>query len=384
MSFVTYKETRPWARAIVAAVLEKKMPPWFADPAHGDFANNPSLSNDEMETIRGWVNAGAPEGSLGENVTPRTWDSGWNIGKPNKIFEAPKAYAVPPSGTIEYQYLILPTGFTQDTWVQKVEVLPSNPSVVHHAVVYVREPGAKWLHGQPRGIPFALPASPDGSPNAKAFTQSDILLVYAPGNSYDRWPRGMAKRVKAGSDLIIQFHYTANGKATTDRTRVGLVLAAEAPKQVVLTLQMGNGSFVIPAGDPDYRVQVSGTLPNDALLISLFPHMHLRGKSFEYWLAGENGKVDTLLIINHYDFNWQLTYRLRQPKLLHAGTRLVCAGTFDNSANNPRNPDPAAEVRFGEQSWQEMMIGFFDVAVDAHFDKNTFFASRTVKSLSRF
>jgi hypothetical protein len=178
---------------------------------------------------------------------------------------------------------------------------------------------------------------------------------------------------------VIQFHYTSNGKAAEDRTRIGLVFASEAPKQVVLTLQMGNDQFTIPPGDPNYRMQVSGTLPNEALLIGLFPHMHLRGKAFEYMLPGENGRMETLLKINRYDFRWQLTYKLRKPRLLPAGTRLLCAGYFDNSANNPLNPDPTAEVRFGEQSWQEMMIGFFDVAVDAHFDKESFFASRPAK-----
>jgi hypothetical protein len=228
-------------------------------------------------------------------------------------------------------------------------------------------------------VPFALPASEDGRPNAAAFTTSDILLVYTPGNYHDHWPAGMAKRVRAGSDLVIQFHYTANGTAAEDRTRVGLVFAAEAPKQVVLTLQMGNDKFAIPPGDPNHRVQVSGTLPNEAVLLSLFPHMHLRGKAFEYLLPGDNGKVETLLKISHYDFRWQLTYKLQQPRLLPAGTRLLCVGYFDNSANNPLNPDPTAEVHFGEQSWQEMMIGFFDVAVDARFDKESFFASRAAK-----
>jgi hypothetical protein len=207
----------------------------------------------------------------------------------------------------------------------------------------------------------------------KSLTTSDILLVYTPGNSFDAWPSGMAKRIKAGSDLVLQMHYTANGKPGADRTRIRLVFAKAAPKQAVLTLQMGNDRFVIPPGEPNYRVPVSGTLPNDALLISLFPHMHLRGKAFEYLIAAPNDRFTTLLKVSNYDFNWQLNYRLVQPRLLPAGTRLVCAGYFDNSANNPRNPDPTAEVRFGEQSWEEMMIGFFDVAVDAAMGKATFF-----------
>ena len=379
MPFVTYRQTRPWAKAILEAVLSRKMPPWFADPAHGDFANNSALSKSEIETIASWVNGGAPEGNAAEKPPARSWTLDWNIGKPDRIIEMPTPVAVPASGTIEYQYVILPGGFARDTWVRKVEVRPGNPALVHHAVVYTREPGSQWLEGRPRGVPFALPASAEGRPNPASFTTSDILLVYTPGNNHAEWPAGMAKRIKSGSDIVIQFHYTANGKAQQDRTRVALVFASEAPKQVVLTLQMGNDKFVIPPGDPNYRVQVSGTLPNEALLISLFPHMHLRGKAFEYSLPAENGRVETLLKITRYDFRWQLDYKLRKPRLLPAGTRLLCAGYFDNSPNNPLNPDPAAEVRFGEQSWQEMMIGFFDVAVDARFDKESFFASRPAK-----
>jgi hypothetical protein len=379
MPLLTYKEARPWAKAIVEATQRRTMPPWFADPSYGDFANNPSLSRAEIDTIAAWAGAGSPEGSPTEKPQPHVWISDWSIGVPDKVFEMPRAFEVPSHGAIEYQYVILPADFRQDAWLQKIELRPGNPAVVHHAVVYVREQGSTWLQGRPYGVPFALPASPEGRPNPMAFTQNDVLMVYTPGNSYDQWPTGMAKRVKAGSDLVIQFHYTANGKAASDRTRLGFALAKEQPKQVVLTLQMGNDRFVIPPGDPNYRVQVSGTLPNDALLLSLFPHMHLRGKAFEYLVAGEGGQAETLLKISHYDFHWQLTYRLHQPKLLRAGTRLVCTAYFDNSRNNPLNPDPEAEVRFGEQSWQEMMIGFFDVAVDAHFDKQSFFASRVSK-----
>ncbi len=376
MPFVTFQQTRPWAKAILEAVVSRKMPPWFADPAHGDFTNNPSLPQSEIETIADWVHGGAPKGDTTDVPPVRPWPSDWNIGKPDRVIEMLKPVAVPASGAIEYQYIILPGGFTQDTWVQKVEVRPGNPALVHHAVVYTREPGSAWLQGKPRGVPFALPASPEDRPDPALFTTSDILLVYTPGNSYSEWPAGMAKRIRAGSDIVIQFHYTANGRAQQDRTRVGLVFASAAPKQLVLTLQMGNDKFVIPPGDPNYRVQISGTLPNEALLISLFPHMHLRGKAFEYSLPAEKGRLEILLKIDHYDFRWQLNYKLRKPRLLPAGTRLLFTAHFDNSPNNPLNPDPTAEVRFGEQSWQEMMIGFFDVAVDSRFDKKSFFASR--------
>ncbi len=379
MPFVTFQQTRPWAKAILEAVVSRKMPPWFADPAFGDFSNNSALSKSEIDTISNWVHGGAPKGDATEIAPARIFTSDWNIGKPDRVLEMHKPVAVPASGTIEYQYIILPGGFTQDTWVQKVEVRPGNPALVHHAVIYTREPGSAWLQGRPRGVPFALPASPAERPDPALFTTSDILLVYTPGNSYGEWPAGMAKLVRAGSDIVIQFHYTANGRAQTDRTRVGLIFASAPPRQLVLTLQMGNDKFVIPPGDPNYRVQIAGTLPNEALLISLFPHMHLRGKSFEYSLPAENGRLRILLKIDHYDFRWQLNYKLRQPRLLPAGTRLLFTAHFDNSANNPLNPDPSAEVRFGEQSWQEMMIGFFDVAVDPGFDKKSFFESRPRK-----
>jgi len=366
MPLLTYKQARPWAKAIRQAVGTRKMPPWFADPQYGHFANDRSLSSAEIDTLVRWVDAGAPAGDPHLGPPPRRWPEGWNIGPPDSVFEMPMAFSIPARGAIDYQYLILPGHFAKDVWVQNVEMRPSDRAAVHHAVVYIREPGSKWLEEEPRENMFSVPLS-------KGFTTSDILMVYTPGNSFDGWPTGMAKRIKAGSDLVLQVHYTATGKATADRTRIGIVLAKEPPQKAVLTLQMGNDKFVIPPGDPNYRVQVSGTVPNDALLISLFPHMHLRGKAFEYMIAGPNGNVETLLKVNQYDFNWQLNYRLAAPRMIRAGTRLLWAGYFDNSANNARNPDPGAEVRFGEQSWEEMMIGFFDVAVPAGLSKSEFF-----------
>jgi hypothetical protein len=372
MHFLSYEETRPWAKAIREAVVARKMPPWFADPRYGHFSNDRSLSKTEIDTILHWADAGAPAGDAKDAPPMREWPEGWNIGAPDAVLEMPKAFPIPASGAIKYQYIILPTHFHEDRWVQQVEVRPSDAATVHHAVVYIREPGSEWLKGRPSGEAFGLPIR-------NSLTTSDILLVYTPGNSFDGWKPGMAKKIKAGSDLVLQMHYTAKGKSSADRTRIGIVFAKEAPKQAVLTLQMGSDKFVIPPGDPDYRVPVSGTLPNDAVLISLFPHMHLRGKAFEYLVTLPNGGFTPLLKVNNYDFNWQLNYRLAEPLRLPAGTRLAVAGYFDNSANNPRNPDPAAEVRFGEQSWEEMMIGFFDVAVDAAIDKTTFFQRRAVK-----
>jgi hypothetical protein len=366
MPFLSYTETRPWAKAIREQVTARKMPPWFADPRFGHFANDRSLSQTQIDTLAAWVAGGAPEGDPKDAPPPRDWPQGWNIGTPDEVIEMPQPFQLPAKGAIDYQYLILPTRFSEDRWVQKVEVRPSNRATVHHAVVYIREPGSKWLEGEPAGTMFSVPLS-------KGFTTSDLLMVYTPGNSYDQWPAGVAKKIKAGSDLVLQMHYTANGTATQDRTRIGIVFAKEPPKQAVLSLQMSNDRFVIPPGDPNYRVQVSGTLPNDALLIGMFPHMHLRGKGFEYLITAPGGHVETLLKVDHYDSQWQINYRLAQPRLLKAGTQLTWVGYFDNSPNNPANPDPTAEVRYGEQIWNEMMIGFFDVVVDAGIDKPAFF-----------
>ena len=376
MAFRTYAETRPWAKAIRDAVVTRKMPPWFADPKYNHFANDRTLSDAEIQVLTHWADAGAPEGNPKDAPVPREWPEGWNIGAPDAVFEMPTEFPIPARGAVDYQYVILPLHFSEDKWIERVEVHPGNRAVVHHAVVYIREAGSKWLVDEPSGAVFALPPTASHLPNPKSFTTSDILMVYTPGNSHEIWKSGVAKKIPAGADLVLQMHYTANGKATADRTSIGMTFAKQPPKQAVLTLQMGHDRFVIPPGDPNYRISVSGTVPNDALLIGLLPHMHLRGKAFEYLILGPGGAVETLLKVNNYDFNWQINYRLAEPRLLKAGTRLEWVGYFDNSPNNPRNPDPSAEVRFGEQSWEEMMIGFFDVVVDASISKTEFFERR--------
>jgi hypothetical protein len=373
MPFLTYDEIRPWAKAIRDSVVTRKMPPWFADPNYGHFANDRALSSAEIRTLSDWADAGSPAGDPKDAPEPRNWPGGWSIGAPDAVFEMPAEFSIPMRGAVDYQYVILPLHFSEDKWIERVEVRPENRSTVHHAVVYIRDPGSHWLAGQPTGVTFPLPPTASHLPNPKSFTTSDILMVYTPGNSYEIWKPGVAKKIPAGADLVLQMHYTANGKATTDRTSIGVIFAKQPPRQAVLTLQMENDRFVIPPGDPNYRVTVSGTLPNDAVLIGLLPHMHLRGKAFEYLINGPNGAVETLLKVDHYDFNWQINYRLAEPRLLRAGTHLEWVAYFDNSPNNPRNPDPSAEVRFGEQSWEEMMIGFFDVLVDANISKSAFF-----------
>jgi hypothetical protein len=274
---------------------------------------------------------------------------------------------------VEYTYEIVATHFTTDKWVQMAEVRPSSPAHVHHAVVYIRPPDSQWLRHAPVGEAFTASMLSDPEERRQAHeTTSDLLLVYAPGSAPDRWAEGMAKFVPAGSDLVFQMHYTTNGEAASDETSAGLVFAKSPPKQRVITLQLNNHALVIPPGAEDFRVEVQGTLPNDATLLSLFPHMHLRGKRFEYDIVHDDGSVEVLLRVN-YHFHWQLSYKLAEPRELKAGTKLRAVAWYDNSKNNPHNPDPEKTVTWGDQTSQEMMVGFFDVAVPAGTDKWKFF-----------
>jgi hypothetical protein len=374
MPLVSYKDVRPWAAAIREAVTLRRMPPWFADPKHGAFANDPRLSDDEIKLINLWAESGAPEGrspadgGRAVEVTRAPMSADF-------IVTVPVPIHIPANAVIDYQYVVLPLPFTSDRWVRSVEIRPSDRSVVHHAVLYVREPRSPWLRNVSPGV-FYAPSRNDPAALARTRdTKEEILAIYTPGAAAMTCPAGMAKRIPAGSDLVLQLHYTSRKTATVDQPQVGLAFTDQPPKRI-LTLQMGRDDLRIPPGEAGYSRSVSGTLPADALLISMFPHMHLRGAAFDFDIIGPNGYVETLLRVKPYNFYWQLNYILKTPRMLLKGTRLRWTGYFDNSANNPNNPDPAAEVTWGEQSWDEMMIGFFDVAVDTAIDKQRYFTSR--------
>ena len=382
MPFESYEQTSPFATAITRAIQGKTMPPWFADSKVGRFSNDPSLQPAEIARVAAWAEVKAPAGEFKDAPQPRHWAESWSIPKPDLVLKMPQPVPLPASGNIEYTYEIVPANFKEDRWVQTAEVLPSLRSNVHHAVVYVRPPDSHWMRHAPIGIPFTASTLTDPEDRRGAhWTDSDVLLVYAPGSSPDLWPDNMAKFIPAGSDLVFQMHYTANGHAAaSDQSSIGLIFSKHAPAQRVLTLQLTNDHFVIPPGAPDYRVEARGTLPNDATLLSFFPHMHLRGKRFEYNLIHRelNGdgkpfyEIEPLLRVN-YHFHWQMSYRLATPQLLAAGSELQAVAWYDNSKANPHNPDPDAEVRWGEQTYEEMMVGFFDVAVPAGVDKQHFF-----------
>jgi hypothetical protein len=373
-SFLTFKETRPWAKAIREAVIARKMPPWFADPAHGKWMNDRSLSKQEIDTLVAWADSGASEGDANEAPAPKQWIEGWQINKPDVVFEMPQAFDVPANAKIDYQYIVVPTRFAEDKWVKMVEARPSARSVVHHVVVYIREPGSQWLRGEAEpGVPFVPPKrTADGKPREDiGGVGSDILTIYTPGNMPDVFRPGQAKLIKAGSDLVFQMHYTSSGKPASDKTSIGIVFASEPPKERVVTISPTNSRFVIPPGDPNYRVPAQVKFANEGTMLSFFPHMHVRGKAFEYKFKPAGGREQIILRVPNYNFNWQLTYRLENPIRVKPGDAMEIAAYFDNSPNNPYNPNPKAEVRWGEQSWEEMVVGFIDLAVAPDLDRRT-------------
>ncbi len=363
MSLMTYAEVRPWAKAIKQSVITKKMPPWFADPHYGKWANDRSMSRDEIDILTRWIDQGAPEGDSKDQKNLPTFVTGWNIPTPDLVIGLEKAFPVPAKSKIDYQYIVIPLNLKEDRWVQMVESRPSDPSVVHHVVVYIRDPKSDWLKDVPPQV--ATVPTGDSRKHVGGFG-NEILHIYTPGNVPDMFPKGQAKLLKAGSDLVLQMHYTSTQKSTSDQTKIGLVWAKEPPTERIITQAAGNLEFEIPPGNPNYAVRASVKIPNQAKLLSFFPHMHLRGKAFEMNLV-KGDQSETLLKLPRYDFNWQLTYKLKTPIPLQPGPRIEAIGYFDNSANNPYNPDPQAKVKWGEQSWEEMMYGFFDIAIDARY-----------------
>jgi hypothetical protein len=376
MAFGAYPETRPWAKAIKQAVLLKQMPPWYADAPPGRFHNDPRLSQPEIDKLVAWADTGAPAGNAKDAPPALTFADSWSIDKPDAVFDVPTPYQIPATGTLEYTYVIVPTGFQKDRWITQAEVRPGNRAVVHHANVYIREPGSNWLREYPVGKLF-IPeergerVGTGGSSSAGASVREQVIAGYAPGRPGKQVPDGYAMLIPAGSDLVFQLHYTTNGKPSSDVTRIGFVFAKSTPTKRVIRVQASNAGFVIPPGADNYPVSGSAALGVDCELLNVYPHMHLRGKSMALSAVYPTGEHEEFVRVPHYDFNWQLVYGLSKPRILPKGTVLKADATFDNSGNNRTNPNPKVPVRWGDQSWDEMMVGFFDLAIPITTDPAT-------------
>jgi hypothetical protein len=352
MSLLTYNDVRPWAKSIRDVVMERRMPPWLADPRHGEFSNDRRLSQKEVDTLVAWVDGGTKQGDLRDLPPNPTFPEGWTIGQPDLVLSMNEEYRVPADGVIPYKYFTVPTNFTEDRYVQFAEIKRGNRSVVHHVIVSVREPGQTG-------------GDSEDDATRRARQVDGMLVGWAPGMSPLTLAPGRAKLIKKGSVLVFQMHYTPNGEPGTDRTSVGLIFAKGPVEKRVITMGAAARTLVIPPGDPNYETKASFTFKEDSHIVSFMPHMHVRGKDFEYRLVLPDGTSKVVLAVPRYDFNWQISYFLKEPLAAPKGSRLDCTAHHDNSAKNTYNPDPTKEVRWGPQTWEEMMIGWFDYTLDS-------------------
>lgn len=354
-SLTSYDEAVGWAGMIDEVVSEGRMPPWHANPAHGRFAEDRRLSREEKSLIHAWVAAGAPPGDLAQAPPMPHYPTGWQIGRePDVVFKMRRTpFEVPATGEVRYQYFEVDPGFTEDKWIAASEVQPGNPAVVHHILVFAR--------GGKKG---------ERAAELRDGAGGGFLSGYVPGLRVKPYPEGMAKKIPAGSKLYFQVHYTTNGTTQFDNSQLGLWFADEPQiTHEIKTIANATKKLAIPPHEPNYEVDATtGALPTEGLLLSLSPHMHLRGKDFRYDIIFPGGKRETLLDVPHYDFNWQTTYRLAEPLPLPRGTRMYSIAHYDNSADNLSNPDPSKLVTWGDQTWEEMMIGYFDLAIPRRND----------------
>lgn len=334
----SYEQVRVWSKAIRKEVHSGRMPPWGLDPKVGEWLNDPTFSEEERATLFSWLDGGMPKGNPGDMPEPKIFHEDWSIGKPDMIFEMPKEIVIPAEGVMPYQYHVTELDIEEDLYVQSLEVLPGNRRVVHHIIVFLQPP------------PAAAKAMRDGVSNT-------MLDVYAPGSPAGINPPGVARLIPAGSKLMWQIHYAPTGEEETDRSRFGIILAKEKPTELMQTATVVNTGFEIPAHAENYRVESTMTIPKDATIYSYTPHMHYRGKAMDFFLTYPDGTEELACSIPKYDFNWQLDYFLKEPKKVPAGTKVRVVAHFDNSTGNPYNPDPTTAVKWGEQTWEEMMMG---------------------------
>lgn len=351
MPLLTYEQARPWAKAIRSVVAQGKMPPWHATEPRGVFSNDRRLTDPQRDTLIAWADNGAPQGNPNDLPPTPKFSEGWEIGQPDAVLTMATAYHVPAQGTVAYQYFEIPTNFTEDKWVQAIEVRPGARRVVHHILVFCREPGKPKM--QEAAFTAILPKMPmmGGGPGGP---RGALIATTAPGTNAMIYPAGTATLIKAGSILTLQLHYTADGKDADDQSSVGLVFSKNPPQQEMHNSAFMNPMFTLKAGDPDTAVESMIQFTENTHIYALFPHTHLRGKSWEYRMLYPDGHSQVVLSVPHYDFNWQTYYEFATPLTVPKGAILEGVAHYDNSANNPSNPDPKINVHWGEQTWQEM------------------------------
>jgi mono/diheme cytochrome c family protein len=375
MSLLTYQDARPWARAIRDNVINGVMPPWHADPAHGKFRNDRRLSDKEKQVISQWVAAGAPEGDANDLPVPPVYTDGWSIGQPDVVLKMATPYALPATGEIPYQYFEVETNFTEDKWIQALEIRPGDRSVVHHVLVYAREPGTSprlqiFRQKNPPGplSPTMMKELSDPAireaQQKQALRRGPLMAQTAPGTPATVYPAGLAQLVKAGTVLTFQIHYTTNGKPATDQTSIGFKFAPGPPAAEVRTGAMLNPRFMIPAGAPDHPVEAAVEFIEDVTIYSMVPHTHLRGKSWEHRIVYPDGREEVLLAVPKYDFNWQTEYIFAEPLRVPKGATLKSLARYDNSTANKANPDATQPVYWGDQTWEEMQYTALYFSVD--------------------
>ena len=345
-SLTSYEDAVGWSEMIGEVVERRRMPPWHADPRYGHFANEARLSDEEREQVRAWVAAGAPQGDPSQTAPLPEFTPGWFIPQPDEVlYMSDASFTVPAEGTVPYQRFVVDPGWKEDRWIKAIEPRSGNPGVVHHIVIYLSTPNG------PRTGPAGR-------------IKNALLTATAPGVRPHVWEEGLAQYIPAGSKLIFEMHYTPNGTVQQDRSYAGILFADPKSVRKEVAVQVaGNTTFAIPPGAADHQVESYYPFRQDSLILSMSPHTHLRGKDFRYELVLPDGSAETLLSVPQYDFGWQTTYVLAEPKLAPKGSKLHCTAHYDNSPENLANPDASQLVRFGEQTWEEMMFGWFDMAL---------------------
>ncbi|HZS08285.1 MAG TPA: DUF3471 domain-containing protein [Blastocatellia bacterium] len=392
-SALSYKDVRPWAKSIREKVANRVMPPWHADPHTGEWANDRRLTQAEIDAIVAWVDGGAKEGEAKDLPPAPAFAEGWTIGKPDLVLQMPEEFTLEANGPDEYQYFDIPTNFTEDKYVQLAEGRPGNRKIVHHMIAFIVPPGQPNLSKVPKEqrdkmIEMSLKNSPmyrdgflirlkpdqpvyddmcEAPPNIQrqSVDNDSFLVGYAPGRNVDRWEPGTAKKVPAGSIIRLQMHYSkVAGSAQKDRSMIGLIFAKEPPKKLIVTRSVQNIYFQIPPNAERHKVTSCWMPKEDLRVSSLAPHMHYRGAAMEYKVIYPDGREQVLLSVPNYSFAWQTNYAFKTPILIPRNSRIVVTAHFDNSGRNKFNPDPTKAVRYGEPTYDEMMMGFMDFVIE--------------------